>query len=172
MKKNQKIALEVGAGVAAIAAAAAGVYFMTGKHAKNRKKVAKWATNLKEDVVLDLNKAGKATKETYTKIVDSAAKNYKGLKNVSTAELAAVAAELKGSWDNISAELNQASKNIKRVVPKVAKAAAKTAKKTAKKAVSKAAPKKAVAKAKKVAKKTVKKVVKKATKKAAPKRRR
>lgn len=161
MKKNQKIALEVGAGVAAIAAAAAGVYFMTGKNAKNRKKVAKWANNFKEDVVLDLNKAGKVTKQTYAKIVDTAAQNYKGLKNVSAAELTAVAAELKSSWDNISAELSNASANVRKVVPKVAKVAAKTAKKTAK-SVTKATPKKA---AKKVAKKT-------ATKKAAPKRRR
>lgn len=177
MKKAQKQALAVGAGVAAIAAAAAGVYMMTGKNAKNRKKVAKWATDLQEDVILDLNKAGKATKATYNKIIDSAAANYKGLKNVSTAELAAVASELKSSWDNISAELNTASKNIRRVVPKVAKRAVKQAKKVikkvAKKTVKKASAKPAAKKAaKKVVKKVVKKVAKKATKKSAPKRRR
>ncbi|HEX3100055.1 MAG TPA: hypothetical protein VHQ41_03755 [Patescibacteria group bacterium] len=159
MKKNQKKALAVGAGVAAIAAAAAGVYMMTGKHAKNRKKVAKWATNLQEDVIIELNKAGKASKQTYNKIVDNTAKSYKGLKNVSAAELTAVAGELKSSWDNINAELSKASKNIRKVVPKVAKQAAKTAKKVAKKA----APKKAV-------KKAVKKVAK-ATKKATKRRR-
>ncbi len=156
MKKNQKRALEVGAGIAAVAAAAAGVYFMTGKNAKNRKKVAKWASNFQEDVILDLNKAGKATKATYNKIVDSAAKNYKGLKNVSATELAAMASELKSSWDTISAELSTASKSVRKAIPKVAKAA----KATAKKAVATKAVKKVASKAKK------------AVKKAAPKRRR
>ncbi len=160
MKKNQKRALEVGAGIAAVAAAAAGVYFMTGKNAKNRKKVAKWASNFQEDVILDLNKAGKATKATYNKIVDSAAKNYKGLKNVSATELAAMASELKSSWDTISAELSTASQSVRKAIPKVAKAAKATAKKTvAKKVAGKA--KKAVVK---VAKKATKKTVKKASK--------
>lgn len=151
MKKNQKIALEVGAGVAAIAAAAAGVYFMTGKNAKNRKKVAKWASDFKEDVVLDLNKAGKVTKQTYQKIIDTTAKNYSGLKNVSTMELAALAADLKGSWDSISGELANASSKVRSVVPKVAKAATKsapkkTATKVAKAPAKKTAPKKTATK--------------------------
>lgn len=162
---NKGKALAVGAGIAAIAAAAAGVYMMTGKHAKNRKKVAKWATDLQEDVILDLNKAGKATKATYNQIIDAAAANYKGLKNVSAAELAAVAGELKSSWDHISSELSATSKNIRRVVPKVAKQARKAVKKTAKKVPAKKAVKKVVKKvAKKVAAKATKKVVKKATK--------
>ena len=164
MKKAQKQALAVGAGVAAIAAAAAGVYMMTGKNAKNRKKVAKWANDLQEDVILDLNKAGKATKATYNKIVDAAAANYKGLRNVSSADLTAMAGELKSSWDKISAELETASKSVRRVVPKVAKRAAKQVKRAVKKTVKKVSAK--------PTKKTVRKVAKKATKKAAPKRRR
>lgn len=160
MKKNQKRALEVGAGIAAVAAAAAGVYFMTGKNAKNRKKVAKWASNLQEDVILDLNKAGKATKATYNKIVDSAAKNYKGLKNVSATELAAMASELKSSWDTISAELSTASQSVRKAIPKVAKAAKATAKKTVAKKVASKAKKAVVKVAKKATKKTVKKTSK------------
>lgn len=138
MKKNQKRAIAVGAGVAAIAAAAAGVYMLTGKNAKNRKKVAKWATDLKEDVILDLNKAGKASKDTYNKVVDAAVKNYKGLKNVNSAELTAMASELKSSWDKISAELSKASKTVRKVVPKKVK---RVAKKVSKKVVKKAAKK-------------------------------
>ncbi len=160
MKKNQKRALEVGAGIAAVAAAAAGVYFMTGKNAKNRKKVAKWASNFQEDVILDLNKAGKATKATYNKIVDSAAKNYKGLKNVSATELAAMASELKSSWDTISAELSTASQSVRKAIPKVAKAAKVTAKKTVAKKVASKAKKAVVKVAKKATKKTVKKTSK------------
>ena len=151
MKKNQKKALAVGAGLAAIAAAATGVYMLTGKNAKNRKKVAKWAGDLQNDVVKELNKAGKVTKQTYNKVVDSAVKNYKGLKNVSTAELALVASDLKGSWDAISQEVTAASKTVRRVVPKAARKIAKkvsvggSAKKVAKKAKTKAAPKRKTA---------------------------
>lgn len=177
MKKSQKQAIAVGAGLAAVAAAAAGVYMMTGKNAKNRKKVAKWATDLEKDVVKELHKAGKATKATYGKIVDTAAANYKGLKNVSGQDLAVVANELKSSWDVINAELQNASKVVKKVVPKTAKnisrkvskvnaksPAVKAAKKavnkavkTVKAAVKKATPKKAVKAAKKVAKKAASK---------------
>lgn len=147
MKKGQKQAIAVGAGLAAVAAAAAGVYMMTGKNAKNRKKVAKWVGDMQKDVVTELNKAGKASKATYHKVIDTAVKNYKGLKNVSTEELAMVAAELKGSWDNISAELNSASKTVRKVVPKAAKAVVK--KVTSKSVTKKAAPKKKAAKKRK-----------------------
>ncbi|HEX3095764.1 MAG TPA: hypothetical protein VHQ20_01450 [Patescibacteria group bacterium] len=157
MKKQQKKALAVGAGVAALAAAAAGVYMMTGKNAKNRKKVAKWADDLKKDVVKELDKAGKVSKATYEKVVDTAAKNYAGLKTVKAPELAALASELKGHWDNISGELEKASKSVRKVVPKTAKKVAKEVKAVV---------------AKSGAKKAVKKAVKKVTKKAAPRRRR
>lgn len=136
----QKKALAVGAGIAALAAAATGVYMLTGKNAKNRKKVAKWAGDMQKDVVKELGKAKKVTKTTYNKVVDGAAKNYRGLKNVSAAELAAVAAELKAGWDNISADVAATSKAVRRVVPKVAKKVARrVAKKTVKKAVKKSA---------------------------------
>lgn len=146
MKKSQKQALAVGAGLAAIAAAATGVYMMTGKNAKNRKKVAKWVGDVQDDVVKQLNKAGKVSKQTYNKVVDTAVKNYKGMKNVSAAELALVASDLKSSWDAISKEVTAASKTVRKVVPKAAKNIAKKVGGTAKKATKKAAPKKKAAK--------------------------
>lgn len=147
MKKTQKQAVAVGAGLAAVAAAAAGVYFLTGKNAKNRKKLAKWASDMRSDVVRELNKAGKHTKASYHKVVDTVAKNYKGIKNVSTAELAEAASELKSHWDTISKEVGSAAGVVRRALP-VKKAAKKT-----------------VTKAKKAAT-TARKAVKKATKKA------
>lgn len=161
MKKGQKQALAVGAGLAAVAAAAAGVYMLTGKNAKNRKKLAKWAKDMQHDVVKELNKAGKVSKASYNKVVDTVAKNYKGLKNVSVEELAIMAAELKGSWDSINSELNNASQTVKRVVPKAVRSVAKkvrvgNAKKAVKKAVKKTA--------KKTAKRTTKKVAKRSRK--------
>ncbi len=168
MKKVQKSkmptgkqALAVGAGFAAVAAAAAGVYMLTGKNAKNRKKVAKWAGNIEKDVVKELGKVGKASKKTYDQVVDTVVKNYKNIKTISAPELAAVAADLKTSWKAIEAEMNNAKKTVQRVVPKTAKSVVKAAKKVQKAVTAKPA--------KKVAKKVVKKV---AAKKAAPKRRR
>lgn len=154
MKKSQKQALAVGAGLAAIAAAATGVYMMTGKNAKNRKKVAKWVGDVQDDVVGQLNKAGKVTKQTYNKVVDTAVKNYKGMKNVSAAELALVASDLKSSWDAISQEVSTASATVRRAVPKAAKNVVKkvstgSVKKIVTKAVKKAAPKKKATKKRK-----------------------
>ncbi len=135
MKKNTNKALAVGAGVAALGIAAAGAYMFTGKNAKNRKKVGKWVNNMQDDVIKELGKAGKLSKATYHKAVDTAAKSYKGLKDVSTTDLALVATELKSSWDNISAELNKASTTVKRAIPKVVKKV--TPRKAAKKAPAK-----------------------------------
>lgn len=151
MKKSQKQALAVGAGLAAIAAAATGVYMMTGKNAKNRKKVSKWVGDVQSDIVKQLNKAGKVSKQAYNKVVDTAMKNYKGVKNISADELALVASDLKSSWDAISKEVTSASKIVRKVVPKAAKNIAKkvsgnSSKKTAKKVTKKAAPKKQAAK--------------------------
>jgi hypothetical protein len=162
MKKNthstRNKAIAVGAGLAAVAAAAASVYMLTGKNAKNRKKVVKWAGDLEKDVVKELNKAGKASKATYTKIVDSVSANYAGLKDVSSQDLAIVANELKSSWDVINAELQNAKKVVKTVVPKAAKTIVKKVSKVTRKKV---APKKV---AKKPIEKTAKKTVEKAAK--------
>ena len=140
MKKSQKKAVAVGAGIAALAAAAAGVYFMTGKNAKNRKKVSAWAGKMQKDVVRELNKAQKASRDNYHKIVDQVAKNYKGLKNVSPAELALVAAQMKGHWASIQSEMKDAAKTVRRVVPKAVKSKARkiAVKRVAKKAARKA----------------------------------
>ncbi len=149
MKKTQKQAMAIGGGIAALAAAAAGVYMMTGKNSKNRKKVTAWAGKMQKDVVKELHKVEKASKATYNQVVDTVAKNYKGLKQVSAPELALATAELKKSWDVIQAEMAGAAKVVRRVVPKAKKSVARavkvnkkaTPKKTAKKAPKKTAKK-------------------------------
>lgn len=159
MKKSQKKAVAVGASLAAVAAAAAGVYLLTGKNAKNRKKLAKWAGNMQSDIIQELNKAGKHTKASYHKVVDSVAKNYKGIKNVSATELAEAAAELKSHWDSISKEVGKAAKVVKKALP-----AKKLAKKPVTKTVKKPAAKPVKSSAKRAAKKAVKKAAKKTRK--------
>lgn len=144
MKKSQKQMLAAGAGLAAVAAAAAGVYFFTGKNAKNRKKVGKWAVDMKNDVVKELGKGGKFTKATYNKVVDGVAKNYQSMKDISADELTGLAAELKQHWDTISAEVGNVANTVKRVVPTSVKSVSKkiAVKSAAKKAPAKTAAKK------------------------------
>lgn len=129
MKKSQKQAVAVGAGVAALAAVAAGVYMMTGKNAKNRKKVATWARNLESDVVAELKRAKQNSQTAYNKAIDTAVKNYKAARKVSAPELAAVAMDLKNHWTTIRQELEGASRAVRRIRPK-AKTATRSGKRT------------------------------------------
>ena len=118
MNKTQKRAVAVGAGVAALAAAAAGVYFFTGKNAKNRKKVAKWAGEMQRDVVKELKKVRQSSQAAYNKTVDAVAKNYKAARKISGPELATVAADLKKHWTVIRREMDNVGKTVRRIRPK------------------------------------------------------
>ncbi len=125
MKKSQKKALAVGAGVAALAAAAGAVYMLTGKNAKNRKKVAAWAQNMQKDVVRELKKVKKNSQSAYNQAVDTVVKNYKAAKKANSPELAAVAADLKGHWNVIKSELEGATKTVRSIKPKALKSKAR-----------------------------------------------
>jgi uncharacterized protein with gpF-like domain len=94
---------------------------MTGKNAKNRRKVAVWANRMEKDVLAELKKVKKGSQAAYNKAVDTVAKNYKAAKKVSAPELAVVAADLKGHWNVIRQELEGASKIVRRIKPKAAK---------------------------------------------------
>ncbi len=128
MKKNTKIAAEVGAGIAvAAAAAAAGYYFYGSKDAKQHRKIAaKWATDMKKDVIKEAKKLKNVDAKTIGKVVDSAAAAYYGVQNIDRKDLARAAKELKANWELVRKEAGHAAKKLS------------SAKKTAKKVVSKA----------------------------------
>src|ERR1700756_3150160 len=119
-KKNKGngavVAAEVGAGIlAAAGAAAAGYYFYASKDAaKNRKKTAKWASEMKDKVVKEAKKelkvAAKLDKQAMAVIIDRATKAYEGARNVKREDLMLAARELKQNWKEIEAELNKAAK--------------------------------------------------------------
>lgn len=149
-------AAEIGAGVlAAVAAAgAAGYYFYGSDDAKkHRNATAKWAKGLKNDVVREAKKLKDLDEKAMAVIVDQASKAYKGLEDVSAADLKAAVSELKGNWESVKKELKRtgarAKSAVKKEVKNVTKKAAAT-KKTAAKAVKKATK----TASKKVAKKT------------------
>lgn len=126
-KKQKKLAVGVGVGLTALAAAtAAGTYFFGGKKgAKNRAKVSKWADAAKQDVVKQLKGLEKVTKTSYAEAVDAVVAKYKQAKKIDPKELLAVAGELKGHWDAIAAEVEAAGKKVVPVVKKAAKKAIK-----------------------------------------------
>lgn len=133
MKKSQKKAIAVGAGVAALAAAAAGTYLFTGKRGeKNRATVKKWVGSAQKEVAKQVKGMEKMSKAAYNKTVDTVLQQYESLKDIDKSELLAVAKELKGHWDTISKEVSTASKKVKPVVQKVAKKAVKEVKSIAK----------------------------------------
>ncbi len=136
MKKAQKKAVAIGAGVAALAAAAVGTYLLTGKRgAKNRKKISAFADKAKKEIAQELKKTEQVTKKVYDQTVDAVAKKYKAVKNIDAGELAALSSELKSYWNDMSATAKTAAKRVtKAVSPKKSPAKKKAApKKAAKK---------------------------------------
>ncbi len=160
MKKTntKKVALGVGLGLAAAAAAGAGYYFYGSKDAKtHRKKVAKWAGDMKEDVVKRAKKLQKLDEKAYKAIVDESVKAYERVKSIDKADLAAAAAELKSNWKTVERELARVGKKEARVIKKVGKETAKKTVKSVKKAAKQLGVKSSVKKAVKVSKTAVKK---------------
>lgn len=154
-KKTSKgiVAAEIGAGLAAAgAAAAASYYFYASKNAKQHRKVAaKWADNMKKEVIKEAKHLEKISEKDFAKVVDMVAATYSDVRSIKAADLKRAASELKSNWDMIQRELERTGrKDVSR---------------------AKVVGKKALSGAKKAVKKMVKKVVKKAVKKAAPKKR-
>ena len=137
-KMTRMEAVEIGAGVlAAVAAAgAAGYYFYGAKDAKkHRQATAKWATGLKKDVIREAKKLKKLDEAAMAIIVDEAAKAYKGMREVTPADLKAAVNELKGNWAQVRKELSRTGAAKKAPAKKAAPK--KAVKKVAKKAPAK-----------------------------------
>jgi hypothetical protein len=107
-KKQKKIAVEAGMGLAAITAAtAAGVYFLSGKKgAKNRKKVKGWMLKAKGEVLQEMEHMKNMSEGRYKDTIDAMAERYKILKSVDQKELDHLVKELKGHWKNIKKDLS------------------------------------------------------------------
>ncbi|MEI6057523.1 MAG: hypothetical protein WCQ60_00945 [bacterium] len=107
---GKKVAL--GAGLAAIAAAAAGTYFLYGAKnaAKNRKQVKAWSLKAKGEVLEKLEKMSDVNEEIYHKVVAQVADKYTKLKNIDASDVADFADELKGHWKSIAKEIGISKK--------------------------------------------------------------
>lgn len=113
-------AVTVGVGiVAAVAAAAAGGYFLYGKDgAKNRKKIKGWMLKAKGEILDQMEKGKEMTEETYHKVIDNVAQKYQAIKGIDPAELQQMTKELKSHWKSIKAQLSPKPKAKKPAVKK------------------------------------------------------
>lgn len=108
--KNNNNKTAVGFGLAAVAAAAAGAYFLYGKDgAKNRKAIKGWMLKMKGEVLSQMEQLKEVNEDAYDKIVDAVAKKYQAVKQIDKTELAAMAADLKRHWNSINKAMKTSS---------------------------------------------------------------
>lgn len=94
--------VSIGAGVAAISAAAYVLFGKDGK--KNRKIIRGWAVKMKGEMIEKFENAKELTEPVYHEIIDNVSAKYAKLKNVDKAELANAIAEIKKHWKAIKKE--------------------------------------------------------------------
>lgn len=101
MSTQNKVLL--GAGIAALAAAAAGAIFLYGteKGKQTRKQIRSWALKMKADVLDEMEKMKEWSEEAYNAVVDSVAQKYEAMKTIDPIEIAALARDLKKHWQAI-----------------------------------------------------------------------
>lgn len=134
-----KVAVEIGAGlIAAGAAAAAGYYYYGSAGAKKHRKIAaKWATDMKKEVIRDAKSFKEDNAKGFAKIVDTVASTYRDARSINAADVKRAAAELKANWDTIQREMKRSGKKSISKTGAVAKKAATAGKKSVKKIVQK-----------------------------------
>lgn len=109
--KSSISAATIGAGLAAVAAAAAGTYFLYGaKHAaKNRKQVKAWSLKARGEVLEQLEKLSAIDEKVYHKVIKEVASKYKALQRLSPKDVTEFVGELKGHWNDIAKEVAHAA---------------------------------------------------------------
>lgn len=106
-KKSSSNGMKAGAGIltAALVAAAAGAYLMSGKEGEKRRAKAKaWAVKAQKEVAKQLKSAKKLGEGEYKKIVDAAVKRYGAMADVDMSEVMKVAQDMKGHWKQIQSD--------------------------------------------------------------------
>ena len=114
--------IATGVGIAALAAAAAGAFFLYGTEAgkKKRHQIKSWSLKMKADVMDKMEKMKDWSEESYGTIVDSVAEKYKNVKNVEAGEVAALVADMKKHWKNIKRHIEGGGKKKKVIKKKAA----------------------------------------------------
>jgi hypothetical protein len=112
IKSTGKNVMKVGAGLATAAAvAAAGYYFYGSKKAKSHRKIAaKWATDMKKEVIKEAKHLENVSPKAFSAIVDRVAKTYSVARSIDATNLKRAANELKANWEMIKRETKNKKK--------------------------------------------------------------
>lgn len=95
--------IAAGLGVAALAAGAAAVYYLTGPKGKQHQRQAKaWAGKARIEMAGRLKKMKAVSKLAYDQAAKEVLAKYRQAKKIQPEELAAFGKELMGHWDKIS----------------------------------------------------------------------
>lgn len=109
LKKKMSRNAAIGVGMAALAATAAGVYFLYGARGakERREKIRGWMLRAKGEVLERMEHMKDVSKEAYHRAIDAVAEKYRGMKNVDAGELASMVSDLKRHWDNIKSRFKE-----------------------------------------------------------------
>jgi uncharacterized protein (DUF2225 family) len=99
---SAKEAIGIGAGVAALTAAAYVLFGPEGK--KNQKAIRSWAVKMKGEIIEKFEEAKELTEPIYHKIIDEAEAKYAKLKNDDKDELTETIKEIRKHWDTLKKE--------------------------------------------------------------------
>lgn len=116
---DAKTVIGIGAGVAALTAAAYVLFGPEGK--KNRKAIRGWAVKMKGEIIEKLENAKEISEPVYHEIVDKIEAKYAKLKNVDPEELKAVVAEIKKHWKTLSKDNKKKTASKKKSASKTKK---------------------------------------------------
>ncbi|HYV33311.1 MAG TPA: hypothetical protein VE973_00480 [Candidatus Limnocylindria bacterium] len=95
-----------GLGVAALAAAAAATYYLSGPNGKkHRKQVSVWAGKAKKEMVQKIKGMKTFGKAAYEKAAKEVLAKYKQAKNIDPKELQALSQEIKTHWNKIAKDV-------------------------------------------------------------------
>lgn len=116
----------VAVGVAGMAAAAVGAYFLYGSKnaAKNRKVVSSWILKARAEVMEAVEKLENIDRDTYYNIVDRVMEKYSKLEK-NNPNIPAIAKEIKSAWSYVRSTSKPVKKVAKKVVRKVSSVAKK-----------------------------------------------
>lgn len=125
MSKKANFKLDSGAnhnvvkvlGIGAIAAAAAGAYFLYGtkEGAKKRTAIKGWMLKAKGEVLEKLEGLKDVSEENYNTILESVLNKYSSLKNIDKSDVDELVIDLKKHWKNIKKHLNEPTKKVKKI---------------------------------------------------------
>ncbi len=115
MKKQNNNNLAIELGVAAVAAAAAGAYYLYGsaKGPARRKALKGWMVRMKGEIMEEMESMKEVSEELYNATIDKISEKYAQLQNIDPEELTATVKRLKSHWKDIK-KITEGKNNTKK----------------------------------------------------------